>query len=336
MAKAYITSVYNPAVARVDVLRRAAEQDRRGRHTLTEDPDEADVILFVEADPGHPFYEKVVRHPLARRYPRKSFLYTRTDFPLAVMQGIYVSVPRRGYNPQWMRSGPYLVACEWEPAPPPPEDPLLFSFIGAVGNHPIRERLHALAGPEAVIEDTSPYWPYGALPPEEEARLIARYAAIGRRSRFILAPRGKAVSSIRLFEALRMGRPPVILADDWVEPEGPDWSQISVRVAERDVDALPRLLRALEPEAEAMGLRARAAWEAWFSERAVFDTFVEWCLAMRAQQRLPVPLLRPLACAQTFRVFHAKRIARRLLDRYGPKRAPRRAGLPASTPTTPA
>ena len=333
MAKALLVSVYDPATALVDMLRDAARQDVRRRHTLTEDPEEADVILFVEADPGSPFYDEVVDHPLARRYPSKCFLYTRIDYPLAVMQGIYVSIPRRGYNPQWVRSGTYLTAARPAPAEPQVSDPLLFSFVGAVGNHPVRERLAAVVGDEGLVEDTSRFWPYGELPPEEEARLIARYAEIGRRSRFIIAPRGKGVSSIRLFEALRMGRPPVILSDEWVEPEGPDWSRISVRVRERDVESLPHLLRSLAPEAEAMGHRAREAWEQWFSERTVFDTFVTWCLSIRRQQRLPAPLLRRASYVQTFRVFHAKRAVRRVLDRYGPGGVPRPSELPTSSPT---
>ncbi|HYG67897.1 MAG TPA: exostosin family protein, partial [Anaeromyxobacteraceae bacterium] len=303
----------------------------RGRHTLTDDPEAADVILFVEADPGSPFYERVVEHPLARRYPEKSFLYTRTDRPVAAMQGIYPGIPRGAYNPQWVRSGFYLVAIGWEEPTPLPPDPLLFSFIGAVGNHPVRERMLALNGGEGVIEDTSALWPYSALPPEERARMEAHYADVGRRSRFILAPRGRGVASIRLFEAMRMGRAPVILADDWVEPEGPDWQRFSVRVAERDVEQLPQILQARAPEAEAMGRRAREAWEAYFSEQTAFDTFVEWCLAIQRDRRLPFPILRRVAYVQSLRLIHAKRAVRRVLSRYGLMRP---TGVPRTTSIT--
>lgn len=312
MAKVFLTSAYDPAVALLGTLEQAARQDVRGRHVLTDDPEAADVILFVEARPGWPFYERVVRHPLARRYRAKSFLFTRVDTPLPVMQGIYASIPRQGYHPQWVRSGLYLCTTRWAPPAPPAPDPLLFSFLGNARNHPVRQRLLALQDPASVVEDTSGLDP-AAFSAEEEARYRARYAEVGARSRFLLAPRGKGASSIRLFEALRMGRPPVILSDEWVEPEGPEWDAISVRVRERDVEKLPRILRALEPEAEAMGRRARAAWERWFSERTVFDTLVSWCLSIRRERSLPVPVLRGGTYAGTFRVPHAKKLARRLL-----------------------
>ncbi|MDX1419449.1 MAG: exostosin family protein [Rubricoccaceae bacterium] len=334
MARVHLLSAYDPDVALLGHLEASAQQSDRGRHALTDDPEDADVVLFVEARPGWPFYERVVRHPLARRHRSKCFLFTRVDNPAVVMQGIYASVPRRAYDPQWVRSGLYLSATRWQPAAPLPSDPLLFSFLGNVTNHPIRERLLAMNGADAVVEDTSALWPYDALPPEERARAETRYDEIGRRSRFILAPRGKGASSIRLFEALRMGRPPVIVSDEWVPPEGPDWDAISVRVPERDVGAIPALLRARAPEAEAMGRRAREAWEAWFSERTVFDTLVAWCLAIRAERRLPEALLRRSVYVRSFRFMHAKAMARRLLDALPARPAshPEPAGSPAPTP----
>lgn len=312
MASAYLLSAYDPEVSKLNTMAEAARRGP-GAHTLVDDPDSADLIVFVEARPGWPFYEDVLRHPLRRRYPDRCFLFTRVDDPVPVLPGVYASIPARADVSGWTRAGTYLSAARWQEPAAPPEDPLLFSFIGNAANHPVRERLLALDGPESVVEDTSVYWPYGDLAPEERARLDARYVEVGLRSRFILAPRGKGVSSIRLFEALRMGRAPVIIADDWSEPEGPDWDAISVRVAEKDVGHIPDLLRERVTEAEAMGRRGREVWERWFSDRAIFDSVVTWCLAIRAERRLAPPALRLLACTRAFRLAHAKSLARKVV-----------------------
>ena len=48
-----------------------------------------------------------------------------------------------------------------------------------------------------------------------------RFRSVMGRSRFVLCPRGKGTSSIRLYEALAYGCVPVIISDDWVAPAGP-------------------------------------------------------------------------------------------------------------------
>ena len=68
----------------------------------------------------------------------------------------------------------------------------------------------------------------------------------------ILCPRGEGTSSIRLFESLRMGRPPVIISDQWVPPEGPAWDTFSVRIPERRIHTIPDRLTELEHQAEMM------------------------------------------------------------------------------------
>lgn len=57
-----------------------AAVDRVGTHTVTDDPDTADVIFFVETDQGiGPFGTKLRRHPLVRRAPQKCCAYNSSD-----------------------------------------------------------------------------------------------------------------------------------------------------------------------------------------------------------------------------------------------------------------
>jgi hypothetical protein len=99
-----------------------------------------------------------------------------------------------------------------------------------------------------------------------------------RDSMFVLCPRGVAPSSYRIFEAMKAGRVPVIMADQWVPPSGPNWPEFSLRVPESRLQEVPKILENLANRAPEMGLRASQAWELWFSREQGFQTIVTWCL----------------------------------------------------------
>ena len=65
-----------------------------------------------------------------------------------------------------------------------------------------------------------------------------------------------------------MGRPPVIISDEWVPVAGLDWNQFAVFVEERHLRHLPAILREREPDWENMAQRAREAYESWFRRDA--------------------------------------------------------------------
>ena len=109
------------------------------------------------------------------------------------------------------------------------------------------------------------------------------YGDIISRSKFVLCPRGYACSTWRLFETLKAGRAPVIISDQWIPPQGPDWERFSVRIKESEVALIPKVLERYESEAELMGHQARTAWDEWFSKETVFHRIIEWCL--RIQER---------------------------------------------------
>jgi len=89
-------------------MRRSATADRFGVHRLTDDPADADVILFVEnCDPGRHYLE-VRRHPVYRAHHDRCFLFSRHDFPIPFLPGIYASINRRWHDPERTRSGFYL------------------------------------------------------------------------------------------------------------------------------------------------------------------------------------------------------------------------------------
>lgn len=272
----------------------AAAADRFGLHHCTDDPAAADVVIFVENCSTIEHLLEVRAHPVYRAHREKCFLFARHDYPIPFLPGVYASLPARWHHPARTRTGPYLKAfahdfLRYDDGHTPRD--FLYSFSGKTSTDPIRTALFELDHERQSLFDTSPYWPYGDLSPAERETLHTRYVDTILRSKFVLCPRGQGTSSIRLFESLRMGRPPVIIADDWVPPDGPDWSRCSVRVPEADIHRIPERLEKLEPRAEEMGRAARAVWTHWFSREAVFHRTVESCLAIKRERRLPESLL---------------------------------------------
>lgn len=297
----------------LDRMRKSAARDKYGVHQLTDDPAAADVILFVENCSPIRHYLYVRRHPHYRTFAEKCYLHSRYDHPLPLLPGIYPSIEQRWQNPHWARSGGYLVAFTNDFAAydgGQTERTYLFSFVGAKHNHALRDALFALPSDGAYLFDTTPFWPYAELPSQKQDALEAQYQEVALQSRFIICPRGRGPSSIRLFETMRMGRSPVIISDAWVPPDGPDWASFSVRVPEAEIHRLPDLLARRASEAEDMGVRARRAWEDWFSVEATFHRTVQSCLDMQAARWLPLSVYRAAAFAQLLRPIHFRALLR--------------------------
>lgn len=329
LLSAYTTRDAHHARDELARLQASAAMDIRGRHTLTDDAGAADLIVFVESGGGTRYFDRVARHPYVAAYREKTFLFTTVDDTVPVLPGVYAALPRSRYTSQRVRTGHYprVFTTDYLKRDVPAGDAsYLFSFIGNARNHPVRQRMHEMDLARGFYRDTSAQWPYVELAPEAQRQLEDEYVRVMRQSTFVLAPRGRAPSSYRLFEAMCLGRAPVIIADDWVPPEGPDWEAFSIRVAERDVRHIPRILAEREAEAEQMGRRAASAWQAWFSEAATFDSVVEWCLAIQRSRRLPESVLRWSAYVHVlsprhFRRFLIRRNLQRLKHRLRPSLA---------------
>ena len=260
------------ALLDLEQMRESAAVDGFGVHQLAGSPADADLVLFVETSAGGgPYFERVRRHPVFRAHRDRSYVFCSTDSVVALLPGIYASVEQRWYRDAWTRTSGYLGVKERPPLAFADGDPpsALFSFAGSGQAHPVRRRILDLpsTGATLVDSDRSPLGREG-------------YADAIRDADFILCPRGGGTATFRLFEAMMLGRAPVIISDQWVPPAGPDWDRFSVRVAEREVELIPRLLAARRPEAAAMGVAARSAWLDWFSPEASFHRIVDWCLEL--------------------------------------------------------
>jgi hypothetical protein len=292
---------------------KCAELDRFHVHSLTADPETADLIIFVEFYGAGWYFRRVRRHPFVRHYRQKCFLFSANPLVIPLLPGVYTGVEKRWASAR-TRPGFYLgrPINEFTTYTAPAHDlPYLFSFMGSVRNARVRAKLATLRHPRSFLQNTAADFDRvlnRTMDRRERLDYHRRYAELTKATKFVLCPRGVSASSIRLFETMRMGRVPVILSDGWIPPVGPRWDEFSLRVPERDFARVPALLERLEPEAVKMGSLARTEWERWFSQEVVFHHLVEMCLDIRAKRKLPESLSRWAAYLQFLEPFHCRRL----------------------------
>ncbi len=267
----------------VRAWRAVAARDRFGVHRLTEDPEAASLILFVDLHLCADWrLRALLEHPLLRDYRHKTLVYDERDHPWCAVPGLYCSMPAPTFDARTQRACAYYGAVSFAGDPRMTAAPdLLFSFLGS-RSHPMRREVLRLSHPRAVVEDTSGFVFYDRSNPAAYDRQKARYLETLGRSKFIVCPRGAGTASIRSFETLAAGRVPVILSDEWVPPVGPDWDACSLRVPEAEVATLPARLEAAEADYPGMAAAARTAHEAWYAPEAIFHRLLENCGALLA------------------------------------------------------
>jgi hypothetical protein len=267
----------------VDEFEQLAAIDRFGEHELTESPEESDVILFSQP---HMLMDdwrlRAIReHPLTQRYPERVLVYDERDVPWCAFPGVYVSMPARSFDAGDQRAWAYFRFREVVADARRPD--LLFSFIGSP-SHRCRRPLFQLRHRDAVVERVRGFVHYDPGSEQFAAR-VARFDEILNRSRFVLCPRGQGTSSFRLYQALSLGRVPVVVADDWVPPEGVDWSSFCIRWPESAARSLPAMLEERDADWETMSAAALVAYRTWFAPDVGFHRVVEQCRELQASGR---------------------------------------------------
>jgi hypothetical protein len=322
----------------LEFLRACAVRDRHRVHQLVTDPAEADVVLFVESHRGiasGDYFERVRADPVYRRHRRRCLIHSGVDLPIALVPGIFPSIERRWYSRARTRPGPYLAERNpflvWKGWDDIDGTSWLGSFVGCAAGKPARERMMGLRDPRILVQDTTVEF-VGTIRAHDQARherLKREYIEVARRSKFLLCPRGTGSSSIRLFEAMELGRAPVIVGDAWIEPPGPAWERFSIRVAERDLASIPAVLREAEKDAERMGAAAREEWERWYSEDHLFHTICETCADLLTARVLPEAIGRLPAFLEFLRPVHLRPLVRSVRARLRAVSSQRSAPSPA-------
>ena len=299
--------------------RQAATLARTGgeEFAAVNSPEEADAVVFLESN-GYKDWRSLARllaHPALRDHPGRCFTLNYADTPVTFFPGAYVNLPQSRQRSDWSRpigyyaGNPNPLLADYEHARTPPEH--LFSFRGA-DSHSLRRRLFERAaawrrhGPVSLI----PRW-FNHTP--EELRDYCQEIVL---SRFVLCPRGIGVATHRFFEVMRLGRVPVIIADDWARPAGPDWTTFTITIPEAALDELPRILANASAQATAMGLLARKNWEIHFApETALVGALRSLRALAQTRTTLPAPDFAARWRSLAFRREHGWTLPQRLLHR---------------------
>ncbi|MEI6871851.1 MAG: exostosin family protein [Verrucomicrobiota bacterium] len=261
----------------VQAWKEAAALDCFGVHHVIDDPERADLILFVDLHLSADWrLRALLRHELVRQFPAKVMAYDERDIPWCALPGLCCGMPKRHFKPKYMKACSYYVPIAFPQEMQGMEPEFLFSFMG-MRSHPIRGAILALRHPRSIVEDTSGFKFCDRSDPVAYDRQKARYISTMMRSKFVLCPRGAGTASIRLFETLAARRVPVIISDAWVPPADPLWDRLCLRIKERDVKSIPARLEAAEVDYPKMAELSRRAHEMWFSRPVIFHRMISEC-----------------------------------------------------------
>ncbi len=268
-----------------------------GLHQLTGAPAAAELILLCGDLES---LAEAQANQLARQFPEKTFAYSEIDALVPYLPGVYGSAAKPGrLDLRRTQGGMYFsrygssMNPEVRHRPNEPKD-LLFCFRG---RRDCRVRANLIDCPwnrpdVQVLETTGfMHWQHGIVGKREAQK---DYADSLARSHFALCPRGMGFGSIRLFEVMEMGIAPVLLADRYAPPPGPDWASFLIQVPERDFADLPRILEAYVRESAARGQRAREAWERFYAPELIFDHLIAQLVVIRWENRVPQRFYRQL------------------------------------------
>ena len=215
-------------------------------------------LLLASGDFGQRRPSPWENHAVNRPYPKR-YEWLDDRFTLLALESTADLAPGDiaflPFQPEPTRLGRLLGrrGVSWSDAP----RDLLYAFSGVI-SYPELAESHIRGGALRPLVGSGPDHFVGS--PADAARAFGPagdYVPLMSRSHFTLCPAGFGRWSFRLVQAVLTGSIPVLLADGYVLPFATriPWDSFLVRVPERDVAAVPDMLRAM-PEDER---RARAA-----------------------------------------------------------------------------
>jgi hypothetical protein len=271
----------------LDAMIRRYEVAEPKLHELVDDPEAADIILFVGS--WDVYASVVTGNPLPKLYPEKCFVYLDADAFVPILPGVYANTEKpRLFDMRRAESQMFIDALNPFVEPQPDaEKKYLFTFAGG-STSLLRKKLYKIdfGRPDVIVKNTSNYhhWDLSQGGREERQK---DYATMIAQSHFGLCPRGASAGGLRLYEVMQMGVAPVLLSDTLKLPYGPDWDKFLIHIPERKIRQLPEILDRYVPESAERGRLARLAWEQWFAPPVVFNNIIAVCVRTRENRRVP-------------------------------------------------
>lgn len=226
--------------------------------------DSADAIIIQEKNSFKDFryIHKLLTDPLVSKYTHKVFTINTDDCATGLLRGLYTSIPKHRFDSRLHTSVPFMeYPNEMVFSKPTIKTPpaLLASWRGNIKSNKIRLKMIAALQdiPEYHLEKTDSWLNHN---PDEKMT----YINLMQNTKFSLCPAGWAPVSFRIYESMALGRCPVIIADKFVPPIGPDWSSFALFFPEKEIYNLHSFLHRHEEQYEKLGNKAYNAWNSFF------------------------------------------------------------------------
>ncbi|MDB4999240.1 MAG: hypothetical protein JWR76_317, partial [Mucilaginibacter sp.] len=246
-------------------------------------PEKADAIILQEENSFKNFryIKDLESDELISAYPQKVFTINTDDCATGLLRGLYTSLPKYRFYPGVYRSVPYMQF---------PNDlvfnkdndkvtPMyLASWRGNTKSNGLRQKMVRLlkAKNEFCIEKTNSWLNHNDDEKNDYVNLI-------RAAKFSLCPAGWAPVSFRIYESMALGKCPVIIADDFVPPHGPNWNKFALFYPEKDIAGLSSFLLSKEHLANDLGENAFNAWQNYFSRDVIKEYYANTLLSLIRQ-----------------------------------------------------
>lgn len=244
-----------------------------GAHRITQDIDEADVVINGLSDNLDRGFHAPIARPLTRAHVRQ-FAWDWSDKPTGRHSGFYASLDRAYYDPRRHRTMSYpIVFNEMVTNFPQDEATYAYGFMGGM-THRLRRRMLAALSNRQAQDNAKLTWQendWAALHDRSGLPHKRAYVEFLRRTKFVLCPRGIGVGTARFYETLKAGRVPVLISDRFVLPARIDWSTCLVVVKENELERIPEAVAQAMPRWPQMAAEARRVWEEHFSLEKTLD-----------------------------------------------------------------
>ena len=247
---------------------------------VVDDPSKADIILIEEAFSYKDFrhISKLLADPIIFNYFTKVFTINNDDSAVGFLKGLYTNIAKSRIDKDIHVSVPYikfyneLVFSEKYQNNNPE---YIASWRGNDKSNSIRSTLiNVLKGQKGCILESTDSW-LNHKHDEKE-----KYINIIISSKFSLCPSGWGPASFRIYESMALGRCPVIIADEFVPPNGPDWAEFALFFPEKNIINLYEFLKKNESDYDRLGAKAKEIWYAHYGSEMIVEHYVEGLMTL--------------------------------------------------------
>jgi hypothetical protein len=248
-------------------------------------PEESDAIIIQEKNSFKNFryIAELLTDPLIGRYANKVFTINDDDCATGLLKGLYTSLPKYRFNENLHIAVPYMqYPNELVFSSGLKSDPEhLATWRGNTKSNKLRLKLvNALKNkPDVIIQQTDSWLNHKV---DEKAT----YVELIRKARFSLCPAGWAPVSFRIYETMALGRCPVILADNFVPPLGPNWTEFAMFFPEKNVEILYEFLSVNQHRHNELGSNAYKNWEKYFAADKIGKYYASNLLSLISSNKI--------------------------------------------------